>query len=101
MTTTTGVLFFPSGYTRSVSTERSPCLTVTHSRWRGDFSSVALAQSWARVKGEADSVQRTSRPTHVRRFMGVVSPSKVVATLGARRSVAPTKGATPRYAKFE
>src|SRR5438093_3238566 len=28
-------------------TFRSPCLTSTHSRWRGDFSSRALAQSWA------------------------------------------------------
>src|SRR5690348_1322797 len=36
-----------------VSTERSPCLTVTHSRWRGDFSSFAVAQSWAEAKGTA------------------------------------------------
>src|SRR5882762_6928692 len=30
-------------------TSRSPCLTFTHSRWRGDFSSRALAPSWAVV----------------------------------------------------
>src|SRR5689334_10805686 len=28
-------------------TSRSPCLTETHSPWRGDFSSRAFAQSWA------------------------------------------------------
>src|SRR5436190_1437654 len=28
-------------------TSRVPCLIFTHSRWRGDFSSRALAQSWA------------------------------------------------------
>src|ERR1043166_337847 len=28
-------------------TSRLPCFTFTHSRWRGDFSRRALAQSWA------------------------------------------------------
>src|SRR5215469_8267170 len=76
ITSTTGVLLFDSGYTRRVSTARSPCFTVTHSRWRGDFSSVALAQSWARVKGEASSVKRTSRPNSVRRFMSCFLPQE-------------------------
>src|SRR6267154_4606470 len=47
MMRTTGVLLFDSGYTTNVSTERPSCLTLTHSRWRGDFSSLALAQSCA------------------------------------------------------
>src|SRR2546426_2348413 len=47
MTSTTGVLLFDSGYTTNVSTERPSCLMVTHSRWRGDFVSAALAQSCA------------------------------------------------------
>src|SRR6267142_2307739 len=47
MMRTTGVLLFDSGYTTNVSTERQSCLTLTHSRWRGDFSSLALAQSCA------------------------------------------------------
>src|SRR5437899_9610096 len=28
-------------------TSRLPCFSFTHSRWRGDFSRRALAQSWA------------------------------------------------------
>src|SRR6266849_8607195 len=47
ITSTTGVLLFDSGYTTNVSTERPSCLTVTHSRCRGDFSSLDLAQSCA------------------------------------------------------
>src|SRR5712672_4174443 len=47
MMRTTGVLVFDSGYTTNVSTERPSCLTLTHSRCRGDFSSLALAQSCA------------------------------------------------------
>src|SRR6267154_4976421 len=43
----TGVLLFDSGEATKVSTERPSCLTLTHSRWRGDFSSLALAQSCA------------------------------------------------------
>src|SRR5205807_4804199 len=73
MTTTTGVLFFPSGYTRSVSTERSPCFTVTHSRWRGDFSSVALAQSCAEAKGAAPRISVASKAV---RFMAWFPPGE-------------------------
>src|SRR5712664_4680129 len=66
MTRTTGVLPFDSGYTTNVSTERSPCFTVTHSRWRGDFSRVALAQSCAEAK---DAAKRMRREISVMRFM--------------------------------
>jgi hypothetical protein len=36
-------------------TVREPFFTSTHSPWRGDFSSLALAQSWA----------ETDRPAHI------------------------------------
>src|SRR5436853_1715059 len=47
MMSTTGVLLFDWGYTTNVSTSRPSCLTLIHSLWRGDFSSLALAQSCA------------------------------------------------------
>src|SRR2546427_7423741 len=43
-------------------TSRSPCLTFTHSRCRGDFSSRALAQSCAEAVTPA-SVAAASTPT--------------------------------------
>src|SRR5258708_7749224 len=49
-----------------VSPWRSPCLTVTHSRWRGDLSRVALAQSCAEAK---DAAKRMRREISVMRFM--------------------------------
>src|SRR5258708_33348767 len=66
MISTTGVLLFDSGYTTNVSTERPSCLIVTHSRWRGDFSKVALAQSCAEAKG---ATHKISREIKVMRFM--------------------------------
>src|SRR6185503_5012226 len=48
-------------------TSRFPCLTFTHSRWRGDFSSRALAHSWA-WRPTAASVVATKSKMH--RFIG-------------------------------
>src|SRR6266516_2012201 len=48
-------------------TTRSPCLTLTHSRWRGDFSSRALAQSWAVAVTAASSATTANS---IMRFMG-------------------------------
>jgi hypothetical protein len=62
MISTTGVLFFYSGYTTNVSTDRLSCFTVTHSRCRGDFSSLAFAQSCAEATGAIDT--NKSRAAH-------------------------------------
>src|SRR6266849_616678 len=66
ITSTTGVLLFDSGYTTNISTERPSCFTVTHSRWRGDFSRVARAQSRAETNCAAQS---TNKEIKVMRFM--------------------------------
>src|SRR6266700_3926984 len=49
-------------------TTRSPCLILTHSRWRGDFSSRSLAQSWAVAVTAASSAATTSNS--ILRFIG-------------------------------
>src|SRR5919108_4713965 len=84
MTRTTGVLLFDSGYTMKVSTARSPCFTVTHSPWRGDFSRAALAQSCPRARGAAteataSKLTRAGAERTVGRFMVWFSPSEKVA----------------------
>src|SRR5579872_6309457 len=61
MINTTGVLDADSGYTTKVSTARSPCLTVTHSRWRGDFSTFACAQSCAAASGAHKRIRANVR----------------------------------------
>ena len=48
-----------SGYTMNACTARWPCFTVTHSPWRGDFSSACLAQSCAAAG--ASSIAGSSR----------------------------------------
>src|SRR5215831_4784770 len=58
---TTGRLSFDSGYTTKVSTERPPCFTVTHSEWRGDFASFALAQSCAKAACVISKIDRVNR----------------------------------------
>src|SRR6266436_10189055 len=73
MISTTSVLLFDSGYTTNVSTERPSCLTLTHSRWRGDFSSVARAQSCAEASCAA---QRISKKIRVVRFMAWFLPQR-------------------------
>src|SRR5207237_8123616 len=47
--------------------------TVTHSRWRGDFSSVALAQSCAEAKGAAPRISVASKAV---RFMAWFPPGE-------------------------
>src|SRR5579863_8195790 len=47
MSSTTGALPLTSGYTTKASTVRLSYFTFTHSWWRGDLSSLDLAQSWA------------------------------------------------------
>src|SRR6266576_2044975 len=75
-------------------TTRSPCLTLTHSRWRGDFSSRALAQSWAVAVTAASMVATRSRVT---RFMGFlfglvyVSVSATDFVRGVKRACAPAR----------
>src|SRR5258708_21197385 len=49
-----------------VSPWRSPCLTGSDLRWRGDFSRVALAQFCAEAK---DAAKRMRREISVMRFM--------------------------------
>src|SRR5712675_790730 len=79
MMSTTGVLLFDSGYTTNVSTERPSCLTLTHSRWRGDFSSLALAQSCAERVCAA-----SKRRINAMYFMAVVPPEPKAWNLSQR-----------------
>src|SRR5882762_10192316 len=84
MMRTTGVLVFDSGYTTNVSTERPSCLTLTHSRWRGDFSSLALAQSWAETACAAS--ERRINEMH---FMAAVPPEPKAWNLSHRACTVP------------
>src|SRR6266853_5261285 len=79
MMRTTGVLLFDSGYTTNVSTERPSCLTLTHSRWRGDFSSLALAQSCAEA-----ACAVIKRRINAMYFMAVVPPEPKAWNLSQR-----------------
>src|SRR5882757_7432464 len=79
MMRTTGVLLFDSGYTTNVSTERPSCLTLTHSRWRGDFSSLALAQSCAETACAA-----SKRRINAMYFMAAVPPEPKAWNLSQR-----------------
>src|SRR5712675_38071 len=79
MMSTTGVLLFDSGYTTNVSTERPSCLTLTHSRWRGDFSSLALAQSCAETACAA-----SKRRINAMYFMTEVPPEPKAWNLSQR-----------------
>src|SRR5882762_1063041 len=79
MMRTTGVLVFDSGYTTNVSTERPSCLTLTHSRWRGDFSSLALAQSCAETACAA-----SKRRINAMYFMAVLPPEPKAWNLSQR-----------------
>src|SRR5258707_15825320 len=79
MMRTTGVLLFDSGYTTNVSTERPSCLTLTHSRWRGDFSSLALAQSC--VETVCAVSKRRINPVY---FMAAVPPEPKAWNLSQR-----------------
>src|SRR6267378_3456469 len=79
MMRTTGVLLFDSGYTTNVSTERPSCLTLTHSRWRGDFSSLALAQSCAEA-----ACAVTNRRINEMHFMAAVPPEPKAWNLSHR-----------------
>src|SRR5258705_3690079 len=79
MMRTTGVLLFDSGYTTNVSTERPSCLTLTHSRCRGDFSSLALAQSCAEA-----ACAVTNRRINEMYFMAAVPPEPKAWNLSQR-----------------
>src|SRR5580704_10913292 len=61
MMITTGRLSFDSGYTTKVSTDRPSCFTVTHSLCRGDFASVAFAQSCAETVCAIPRIIKTNR----------------------------------------
>src|SRR5229473_3102610 len=50
---------------------RLPYLTLTHSRWRGDFSRRGLAQSWADASKEADAI----RPARAKMRVGFIKPN--------------------------
>src|SRR5215468_3761997 len=65
MMSTTGRLSFDSGYTTNVSTLRPSCLTLTHSRCRGDFSTRSLAHSWATTPGARKRAAKTDREAHL------------------------------------
>src|SRR5579863_9772068 len=68
MIRTTGRLSFTSGYTTKVSTDRPSCFKVTHSPWRGDLASAALAQSCA------ETVCANAKISRSRNARFIVSP---------------------------
>src|SRR6266478_5990827 len=69
--------------------ERPSCLIVTHSRWRGDFSSLALAQSCA-----AATCVANSKNISVRYFMAALPPSRKTRNLA--QSAQEMRGAEKR-----
>src|SRR5882672_8714066 len=76
-------------------TSRLPCLTFTHSRCRGDFSSRALAQSWAGTLANAITVAALSI------IDNFIASSPVLVVFSCSRSKSCARcGLNPRFTRL-